>query len=275
MLRKFGNYVVNRYLLSGDGAAFAARKTRFEKARGRMMTVHWDDSQSLFRVTDATGTVHVARKERVRLQNMGVAARRTRLIREYLGGANLVRPGDVVIDCGANIGEFSVACAQAGGRVYAFEPDPQEFSALSANAIGDMTFVNKALWHTTETLTFYDNNASGDSSLIDTGHAEAVLQVQAVRLDDYAREVGLETVRLIKLEAEGAEPEVLDGAGDLLDRVDYIAVDMGPERGMSQENTVVAVFDRLIHRGFRLVHFDNMRFCGLFAAADAAKPEVP
>lgn len=265
MLRELGRKAVLRYMMSGDGAVFAARKTRFDKSRGRSMTVDWDDARKLFVVTDDTGTVHVARKERVRLQNMGVAARRTRLFQEYLGGAELVRSGDVVIDCGANIGEFSMACAMMGGRVHAFEPDPTEFEAVVANATGDMTPVNKALWHETDTLKFYDNNSSGDSSLIDTGKAEAVLEIEAIRLDDYAAGAAIDHVRLIKVEAEGAEPEVLDGAGDLLDRTDYVAVDMGPERGMSQENTVVAVTDRLVPRGFRLVHFDNMRFCGLFS----------
>lgn len=271
MLRELGRRAIVGYMMGGDDFAFSVRKTYFEKIRGRAMTVVWDDARRLFVVSDDTGVVHVARKERVRLQNMGVAARRNRLIREYLGGADLIRPGDVIIDCGANIGEFAVACAMAGGCVHAFEPDPKEFGALVANATGDITTVNEALWHSTETLKFYDNNASGDSSLIDTGIADAVLEIKGTRLDEYALRAGINNVRLIKIEAEGAEPEVLDGAGDLLDYSDYITVDMGPERGVSQENTVVAVNDRLIERGFRLIHFDNIRFCGLFERVDLSK----
>lgn len=266
MLRRAARGLIDLYMMSGDEADFSKRKTRFEKSRGRQLTVSWDDERKLFAITDPSGSVYVARKERVRLQNKGVAARRQRLVSEYLGGAELIRPGDVVVDCGANIGEFSVMAALKGATVHAFEPDPKEFAALKTNATGDMTVKNMALWHSTDVLTFYDNNDSGDSSLIDAGHAKSVLRVNAIRLDDYAKSAGITgDIRLLKIEAEGAEPEVLDGCSDLLDRVDYIAVDMGAEKGMLKENTVVPVMDRLTRYGFRLKFFESTRLCGLFA----------
>lgn len=265
MLREIVRRVALSYVMGGDDVVFAARKTRMERLRGRSMAVEWDPEKKLFLVTDQTGKVYVSRKERVPLQNIGVAARRKKLLLDYLGHIEVLSPCDIVIDCGANIGEFSVECALAGCQVHAFEPDPKEFAALTANMTGDMTVVNNALWHTTETLPFYDKNEDGDSSLFETGNAVEVIEVSAVRLEDYAAQAGIDHVRLIKVEAEGAEPEVLEGAGELLERTDYVAIDMGPERGMSQENTVVAVHRKLEPYGFRLVHFDHMRCCGLFA----------
>jgi FkbM family methyltransferase len=267
MLRDLGSQTADRWMMRSDGTVFASRKSWFEKGRRRGMVVEWDANAELFRVTDPTGSVYVARKQRVKLQNIGVAARRARLIKAYLGSVDIVRPGDVVIDCGANIGEFSIACAQFGATVHSFEPDPREFKALCANAFDGITPVAKALWHKTERLKFYENNDSGDSGLIDIGRAASVLEIQAVRLDEYAAQAGIgERVRLIKVEAEGAEPEVLDGAGDILSKTDYVTVDMGPERGVSQESTVVDVTARLYNRGFRLIHFDCERICGLFSA---------
>src|SRR5215471_19231611 len=42
-----------------------------------------------------------------------------------------VNPGDVIIDCGANIGDVTSLFARAGATVYAFEPNPLCFSILS------------------------------------------------------------------------------------------------------------------------------------------------
>ena len=43
------------------------------------------------------------------------------------------REGDIVIDVGAGIGEFTLWCADAGARVIAFEPDPLAFACLEKN----------------------------------------------------------------------------------------------------------------------------------------------
>ena len=48
-----------------------------------------------------------------------------------------LRPGDCVMDVGANIGLFALEAARRGARVHAFEPLPAIFAALEANARGD------------------------------------------------------------------------------------------------------------------------------------------
>ena len=50
---------------------------------------------------------------------------------------NLLEPGGVFVDVGANLGYFSIlaaACVGERGRVYAFEPDPDNFALLQANS---------------------------------------------------------------------------------------------------------------------------------------------
>ncbi|MEM8849749.1 MAG: FkbM family methyltransferase [Pseudomonadota bacterium] len=42
-----------------------------------------------------------------------------------------LRPGDVALDCGANVGEISVPIAQTGATLYSFEPDPVAFARLA------------------------------------------------------------------------------------------------------------------------------------------------
>ncbi|QXT41200.1 FkbM family methyltransferase [Gymnodinialimonas ceratoperidinii] len=209
----------------------------------------------------------VARPSRLRYQLAGLQKRRRNLLDEYLVPEGLIRPNDYVIDIGANIGEFSLAMAAMGASVTSFEPDPTEFRALLANADGHPTIVprNVALWNDDAKLTFFDANDTGDSSLFDPGRATQTLEVPARRLDTLAAE-GIESssVRLIKLEAEGAEPEIIDGAVHTLRRTDYVTVDMGPERGLSQANTVAEVVRKLTRIGFELTSFSTKRTVGLF-----------
>ena len=96
----------------------------------------------------------------------GIKRRLNVLRTEYLIKPNMIRPGDVDVDRGANIGEFSMICAKYGAHVFSFEPDPTEFLALRENAaVLDFKAFNLALWHSDGNMLFYDPNESGDSDL--------------------------------------------------------------------------------------------------------------
>ncbi|MEO5621641.1 MAG: FkbM family methyltransferase, partial [Cypionkella sp.] len=47
------------------------------------------------------------------------------------GILSMLQPGDLVIDCGANLGEIAGPLAETGAHVHAFEPDPYNFAKLS------------------------------------------------------------------------------------------------------------------------------------------------
>ena len=71
-------------------------------------------------------------------------------------------------------------------------------------------------------------------------------------------------MKLLKLEAEGAEPEVIKGALNLLKNIEYIAADLGPERGLKQESTLKEVVNILLENNFKIVDFKYPRICLLF-----------
>lgn len=233
--------------------------------------LEYDSERRLFKVTEGKDAVWVARRSRLHFQIRGVAERRAKLQDEYLVPEGLVRKGDLVIDCGANIGEFAIICAKLGANVLAFEPEPEEFRALQANAdfYGQITPFNLALWDSAGVLPFFNKNSTGDSSLFDPGEAEGVINISTIRLDSLdAVPAAPARIRLMKVEAEGGEPEVLSGCGDILDRVDYISADLGPERGTEKLTTVAEVTDLLYARGFKMLKFFEGRCTALFGSRE-------
>ena len=68
------------------------------------------------------------------------------------------------------------------------------------------------------------------------------------------------SIKLLKIEAEGAEPEVLIGAEQTIKLCEYISVDAGPERGIEQKTTIKEVKQFLLSRNFTLIQksFDRV-----------------
>lgn len=141
---------------------------------------------------------------------------------------NLLRPGDTAIDVGGHIGFFTMQMAAlvgAEGRIYAFEPldasaDLLERSIVE-NGFTDRVFFQRAAVGATSgdaTLTFpAETLNSGGAYLLRDGTApltgNQTKQVPLVALDNLPIR---RPVRLIKMDVEGAEPQVLRGAQRIL-----------------------------------------------------------
>jgi FkbM family methyltransferase len=138
----------------------------------------------------------------------------------------LVREGDTVLDLGANIGYFTLLLARKvgpTGRVFAFEPDPDNFALLArnveVNGYTNVVLENKAVGERTGTAGLFlcaDN--PGDHRIYATaGEARERVTIDTVRLDDYAPLRGAR-VDLIKMDIQGAEAGALAGMAGLLRR---------------------------------------------------------
>lgn len=128
-----------------------------------------------------------------------------------------VQRGDVVLDIGAHVGVFTAQALELGAaKVVAVEPDPGNVECLRRNfsediAAGRVVLVEEAAWNKRETLTFHLGESSAWNSLMhDPGGG--VLEVSARPLDEIVEELGLESVDYIKIDVEGAEAEVMEGA---------------------------------------------------------------
>ena len=71
-------------------------------------------------------------------------------------------------------------------------------------------------------------------------------------------------IKLLKVEGEGAEPEIIEGLGIQLESVQYISADLSDERGLTLEYTVTQVTNFLLSNNFEMLDFSPDRFIFLF-----------
>jgi FkbM family methyltransferase len=184
------------------------------------------------------------------------------LYKTYCLGEINFKKGDTVIDCGANVGELYVALKLFDKTIdyIAFEPDPHVFSTLQKNLSKfNQTLYEYALSDKNEEKSLFLNTDAADSSLIFFG-SDSKTTVTTKTLDSFK----YPQIKLLKIEAEGAELEVLKGSSDSLCNIEYISVDYGPERGVNNESTIVEIINFLYDTGFKLTNVSQYREVGLF-----------
>lgn len=257
---------LRRHVFSATGPAFVDRFNFYNRIRWKLpIVLRWDSTSSTYMASSGGSTVHFARNERVWVYAHGVDDRLRSLERIYMLQHVPLRARDWVLDCGANVGEFSVCIRNiAHARVIAVEPESCEALCISLNVPDVIAVINKVLWDEAGSIDFYSKNDSADSSVFQPANFAKKVTLPATTLADIFTTHGIERLRLLKLEAEGAEPEVLEGGGEYLDKIDYVTADVGPERGLAQETTLVQVANRLYSRGFELVSVNTPRLICLF-----------
>ena len=94
------------------------------------------------------------------------------------------------------------------------------------------------------------------SSLIEVKDYEQKIKIDTTTLDEIIEPLN-KNVKLIKIEGEGAEPEILEGLNKHLRKVEYITVDAGFERGANEESTLVPCINYLTKNGFKLIDYSK------------------
>lgn len=150
----------------------------------------------------------------LRILNGTYEREQTRLFEQH------VRSGATVLDVGAHVGYYtliSAVLAGPSGRVHAFEPNPRNAEFLRRhvriNRLDNVRVEQAAVSDGAGTARFDFGTGSGTGHLADAG----ALEVRTLRLDDYCAEHGLAPA-VIKIDVEGAEVSVLQGARETLAR---------------------------------------------------------
>ena len=134
-----------------------------------------------------------------------------------------IKKGDVVLDLGANIGYYTLIFAKLvgkRGKVFAFEPDPTNFSLLKKNVeingYKNVELVQKAVSNKTGKIKLYlceDNK--GDHRIYNSHDGRQSIEIEAIRLDDYFKNYN-GAVDFIKMDIQGAEGGAIQGMFNLL-----------------------------------------------------------
>jgi FkbM family methyltransferase len=147
-------------------------------------------------------------------------------------------PKDIAIDCGANLGFSTLLMACLVGEhgwVLAVEPDSANMKALvrniDLNKLLNVQVVNTPLWSRAKAVTFVEREDGGESGVVEPTSADQLVLPQgtvtkwATPLDQHEL---ARTPKLVKIDVEGAEHEVLKGAEKLLTKwhPPYIVAEM-------------------------------------------------
>ena len=181
-----------------------------------------------------------------------------------------VRPGMTALDVGANVGVFTALLARGvgpTGQVHAFEPlgvsRGRLVRTLQLNGCQDVVVSDLAVSDSNGSALLADYGPGFESwstlapRTVDLEQgalmARAHTPVPTTTLDRYCADRGVDRVDVLKVDVEGAELRVLDGAVDLLDRgaVDLLMIEVADTTLDAAGTSALEVIDRLEAAGLR------------------------
>ncbi len=130
----------------------------------------------------------------------------------------VIKEGDVVLDLGANVGYYTLLAARLvgkEGKVYAFEPEPTNYSLLlkniELNEYNNVVAVQKAVSNVTGKIKFFlDKKDTGAHTTYQPDGNREFIDVESVTMDDFFKDKD-HPINFIKLDIEGAEMAALAG----------------------------------------------------------------
>ncbi len=176
-----------------------------------------------------------------------------------------LKPGMTVLDIGAHHGLYTILAARSvgkAGRVVAFEPSPKERQRLLAhlrlNRVAErVSVIASAIGSETADTTLYvvKGKETGCNSLRPPAVKEPTeaVQVPVTSLDAFLSRENIGRVDFIKMDIEGAELAMLQGAQEMLARHPrpVILAEMADSRTLAWGYKASAIYDFLAARGFQ------------------------
>jgi len=176
-----------------------------------------------------------------------------------------MRPGWVVMDCGALYGDHSIAYARtvgAGGAVLAIEANPMAFECLSKNAEKFQSAVfcmNLALGeeHGREAVHIMSDNVGASQvdgrqqtpENLPANRVETI--VKTATIDGIVKDASLDRLNFIKIDCEGFEFKILKGARDTLKRFKPILlIEMNSWALSQQDASYKDIYDFLLELNY-------------------------
>jgi len=259
----FAVFVYTRFALKFNNSQYVALINILAFIQNTGVKFYYDVATKEFSYKDSKygERIYFSHKTRAQMYLKGIRYRAQALGNEYLLNQIPFENGDVVMDCGANIGELYYWFKFNNKKIkyISFEPSPLEFEALRRNCTKGINH-NIGLWNTESNLQFYIASEAADSSIIQPASFDDVIQIETKMLENFVTK----PIKLLKLEAEGAELEILEGLGEKLALIEYISADLSFERGVDSQSTLVPVINFLLRNNFSLIAIEYRSVKALF-----------
>lgn len=188
---------------------------------------------------------------------------------------NVIKEGDIAIDVGAHIGYFTLIFSKlvgAKGSVFVFEPEPSSFGILQKNKdinmYSNIHLINKAITDKTgDKIKLYLSEGNlGDHRTYDSHDNRKFVEVETIKLDDYVSDCiskdDIDKISFIKIDTQGAEVGVIEGASNILtnNKNIKVMVEFWPLGLSLSGNSREKLLDILTNRfGFKLYYTINGR----------------
>jgi len=179
-----------------------------------------------------------------------------------------LRPKMTIVDAGANVGLHSLFFSRRvgeEGKIYAFEPAKMIFGRMMEhirdNHVTNIEGLCLALGAKQGSAEIVDNKEDTSRTFLrpSLSNSGATLTAVVETLDAFAKARGLEKIDFLKIDVEGFESEILEGALSLLTRqaIKVIQIELDErslDRAGSEKSAVVSL---LIKKGYILCHWHS------------------
>jgi FkbM family methyltransferase len=165
----------------------------------------------------------------------------------------ILKSNEIVFDVGGHIGFFAIRQAKRlrGGKVFVFEPNPDTFSRLlkniQENKLKNIYPFNKAVtFREGKVILRLSRGSSEAATIMDQGTAknyDEKIQIETISLDQIVKEYQIPKIHLMKIDAEGAELEVLkSGLKNALPLTEKIIIETHSSRLKNEVEKILRSF---------------------------------
>jgi FkbM family methyltransferase len=146
--------------------------------------------------------------------------------------SDLILPGDVLVDVGSNVGDYTEFFRNKigdDGKIYSIElsPDTYEILKTKFGHYHNVTILNKAISNINGLIPYYNGTNSATNNIIghdmDYNPNNHAGEIEGIRLDTLLNDEP--SIKLIKIDVEGAEKMVLEGMENIIKKVSYILLE--------------------------------------------------
>ena len=191
---------------------------------------------------------------------------------EQLLVSNLVKAGMIVFDIGANVGDYSLLLSKlvcSFGKVYSFEPTSSTFQKLQerivSSGVSNISAFQKAVFSENTILEFNEFpdeysvwNSLGRPQMLDPNSPNNLVPivktelVETITIESFCKDYNIEKIDYLKIDVEGAESDVLQGARQLLENkaIRFIQFEISQKMLEGLNRQAKDTFDILINNGY-------------------------